>query len=212
MENEKILKERKKILQWWTDTDGELIKRDFWPQWLKEISIKYSYDSENIGDLLMSVDIIPISLVLAQAAIESGWGTSRYAREGNAIFGQYTFKQDIGILPNERPDTESFLVRKFQSLSDSTASYLRNLNTHAAYREFREERKKIRMNGQKLQGSVLSDYLQNYSERRDLYIKDLKKMINENNFFELDEIYSVSLVDLKLCHTKITYSLFVMCN
>ena len=195
LENQKILKERNKILQWWIDTDGELIKRDFWPQWLKDISNKYSYDKDNIGDLLMSVDIIPISLVLSQAAIESGWGTSRYAREGNAIFGQYTFKQEIGILPKERPDTESFLVRKFQSLSDSTASYIKNLNTHNAYKEFREQRKKIRMNGQKLQGYVLSDYLKNYSERKELYIIDLKKMINDNNFSEFDEIYNSSLVD-----------------
>ena len=194
-ENEKVLEERNKILEWWTDTEGELIKRDYWPDWLESISTKYSYEGENIGDLLMSVDIVPISLAVSQAAIESGWGTSRYAREGNAVFGQYTYKQDLGIIPKERPVEENFLVRKFQTISDSTASYIKNLNTHDAYKDFRENRKKIRMNGENFLGLTLVKYLINYSERKQDYIKDVEKMIKDNNFQDLDAIYNSNLIN-----------------
>jgi Bax protein len=194
-ENEKVLEERNKILEWWTDTEGELIKRDYWPDWLESISTKYSYEGENIGDLLMSVDIVPISLAVSQAAIESGWGTSRYAREGNAVFGQYTYKQDLGIIPKERPVEENFLVRKFQTISDSTASYIKNLNTHDAYKDFRENRKKIRMNGENFLGLTLVKHLINYSERKQDYIKDVEKMIKDNNFQDLDAIYNSNLIN-----------------
>ena len=194
-ENEKVLEERNKILEWWTATEGELIKRDYWPDWLENISTKYSYEGENIGDLLMSVDIIPISLAVSQAAIESGWGTSRYAREGNAVFGQYTYKKDLGILPKERPEEENFLIRKFQTISDSTASYIKNLNTHDAYKGFRENRKKIRMNGEKISGISLVKYLVNYSERKEDYIKDIEQMIQDNDFQDFDNIYNLNLIN-----------------
>lgn len=195
LENEKVLAERNKILEWWTDTDGELIMRDYWPDWLKSISEKYLYEGENIGDLLMSVDIVPISLAVSQAAIESGWGTSRYAREGNAVFGQYTYKEDLGILPKDRPDEEKFLIRKFQTISDSTASYIKNLNTHYAYKDFRENRKKIRMNGEKISGISLVKHLINYSERKEDYINDVEKMIKDNNFNDFDSVYTTNLIN-----------------
>ncbi|MDC3090869.1 glucosaminidase domain-containing protein [Rickettsiales bacterium] len=195
LENEKVLAERNKILEWWTDTDGELIMRDYWPDWLKDISEKYLYEGENIGDLLMSVDIVPISLAVSQAAIESGWGTSRYAREGNAVFGQYTYKEDLGILPKDRPDEGKFLIRKFQTISDSTASYIKNLNTHNAYKDFRENRKKIRMNGEKISGISLVKYLINYSERKEDYISDVEKMIKDNDFNDFDAVYSTNLIN-----------------
>ena len=194
-ENEKVLEERNKILEWWTATEGDLIKRDYWPDWLENISTKYSYEGENIGDLLMSVDIIPISLAVSQAAIESGWGTSRYAREGNAVFGQYTYKKDLGILPKERPEEENFLIRKFQTISDSTASYIKNLNTHNGYKGVRENRKKIRMNGEKISGMSLVKYLVNYSERKEDYIKDIEQMIQDNDFQDFDNIYTLNLIN-----------------
>lgn len=93
-ENLKILEDRKKILDWWNESQGENFSRDFWPSWLFELSEKYETSDSNLGNLLMKVDVIPISMALAQAAIESGWGTSRYLREGNAIYGQYTFEKD----------------------------------------------------------------------------------------------------------------------
>ena len=196
LENEKVLEERNKILQWWTETEGGEIDKDFWPEWLKSIVEKYSFDGENIGNLLMSVDIVPISLALSQAAIESGWGTSRYARDGNAIFGQYTYDEEVGLLPKERSDGKKYLIRKFSNISESTASYIKNLNTHSAYIKFREVRKKLRMNGERMDGGLLAEELINYSERKNLYIQDIKDMIKANHFERFDDIYnSKSLIN-----------------
>ena len=196
LENEKVLEERNKILQWWTETEGGEIDKDFWPEWLKSIVEKYSFEGENIGNLLMSVDIVPISLALSQAAIESGWGTSRYARDGNAIFGQYTYDEEVGLLPKERSDGKKYLIRKFSNISESTASYIKNLNTHSAYIKFREVRKKLRMNGERMDGDLLAEELINYSERKNLYIQDIKDMIKANHFERFDDIYtSKSLIN-----------------
>ena len=111
---------------------------------------------------------------MAQAAIESGWGTSRYLREGNAIFGQYTFDKNKGMVPSQRDKGKEFLVRKFSNLSDATRSYIKNLNTHPAYDKFRQERRNMRMSGELLSGKQLANYLTSYSERRGEYIKDQK--------------------------------------
>jgi len=189
LENEKVLLERKKILEWWTETDGEQIKREFWPEWLKKISQKYSFDGENMGNLLMRIDIIPISLALSQAAVESGWGSSRYAREGNAMFGQYTYDAESGLIPKNRSEEKTFLIKKFLTLSDSVDSYIRNLNTHNAYSDFRKLRKNLRMNGESISGDLLAEKLLNYSEKRELYIEDIKKVMRTNNFIKFDKIY-----------------------
>ena len=111
IENQKILNDRKKILDWLNEMEGESISKEFWPQWLLDLSKKYDYKESNLGNLLMRVDIVPISLALGQAAIESGWGTSRYAREGNAIFGQYTFDKNQGLKPNRREKDKDFFGR-----------------------------------------------------------------------------------------------------
>jgi Bax protein len=137
----------------------------------------------------MKVDVIPISMALAQAAIESGWGTSRYLREGNAIYGQYTFEKDRGIRPERRESNEKFFIKRFSNLSESTRSYFKNINTHRAYADFREERKKFRMNGIKLSGVKLVKFLTSYSERRDEYVKDVENVIQSNNFMKFDNSY-----------------------
>ncbi len=186
-ENLQILNDRKKILDWWRESDGENFSRDFWPQWLFELSEKYESSDSNLGNLLIRVDIIPISLALAQAAIESGWGTSRYSREGNAIFGQYTFDESKGLKPKERNKNDDFFIRKFSNLSESVRSYLKNINTHLAYAEFREERKKLRMSGENLSGYKLVDFLEDYSERKELYLKDVKEIMTSNNFQKYDK-------------------------
>ena len=188
-ENLKILEDRKKILDWWNESQGENFSRDFWPSWLFELSEKYETSDSNLGNLLMKVDVIPISMALAQAAIESGWGTSRYLREGNAIYGQYTFEKDKGIRPERRESNEKFFIRKFSNLSESTRSYFKNINTHRAYDDFREERKKLRMNGVKLSGVKLVKFLTSYSERRDEYVKDVENIIQSNNFMKFDNSY-----------------------
>ena len=116
---------------------------------------RYKVKNKSIDQLLVKVDIIPVSLALSQAAIESGWGTSRYLRDGNAIYGQYTFDKENGIVPKRRDEDKEFLIRKFSSLSDATRSYMKNLNTHRAYEKFRQERRKLRMNGETLSGKKL---------------------------------------------------------
>ena len=188
-ENLKILEDRKKILDWWNESQGENFSRDFWPSWLFELSEKYETSDSNLGNLLMKVDVIPISMALAQAAIESGWGTSRYLREGNAIYGQYTFEKDKGIRPERRESNEKFFIKKFSNLSESTRSYFKNINTHRAYVDFREERKKLRMNGVKLSGVKLVKFLTSYSERREEYVKDVENIIQSNNFMKFDNSY-----------------------
>ena len=186
-ENLQILNDRKKILDWWRESDGENFSRDFWPQWLFELSEKYGSSDSNLGNLLMRVDIIPISLALAQSAIESGWGTSRYSREGNAVFGQYTFDETKGLKPKDRNENDEFFIKKFPNLSESVRSYLKNINTHLAYADFREERKKLRMSGENLSGYKLVNFLKDYSERRESYIKDVKEIISSNNFQKYDK-------------------------
>ncbi|MAR64282.1 MAG: hypothetical protein CMP43_04665 [Rickettsiales bacterium] len=188
-ENLKILEDRKKILDWWNESQGENFSRDFWPSWLFELSERYETSDSNLGNLLMKVDVIPISMALAQAAIESGWGTSRYLREGNAIYGQYTFEKDKGIRPERRESNEKFFIKRFSNLSESTRSYFKNINTHRAYVDFREERKKLRMNGVKLSGVKLVKFLTSYSERRDEYVKDVENIIQSNNFMKFDDSY-----------------------
>ncbi len=186
-ENIKILSDRKKILDWWRESDGENFSRDFWPQWLFELSEKYESNDSNLGNLLIKVDIVPISLALAQAAIESGWGTSRYSREGNAIFGQYTFDQTKGLKPLNREEDDKFFIRRFVSLSDSVRSYLKNINTHPAYENLREERKKLRMSGENLTGNKLVTFLEKYSERKQEYVKDVREIMRSNNFKKYDK-------------------------
>lgn len=186
-ENLQILNDRKKILDWWRESDGENFSRDFWPQWLFELSEKYGSSDSNLGNLLMRVDIIPISLALAQSAIESGWGTSRYSREGNAVFGQYTFDESKGLKPKDRNENDEFFIKKFPNLSESVRSYLKNINTHLAYADFREERKKLRMSGENLSGYKLVNFLKDYSERRESYVKDVKEIMSSNNFQKYDK-------------------------
>ncbi len=188
IENLKILDDRKKILDWWSQSNGETYQREFWPNWLYDVSDKYDYEGSNIGELLMKVDVIPLSLALAQAAIESGWGTSRYLREGNALYGQYTFDENLGLKPQDRDKDKDFYVRKFANLSESTRSYLKNINTHNAYVKFRQERGTLRMNGESLTGLSLVEFLDNYSERKLAYVADVKTIIETNNFMKFDKV------------------------
>ena len=187
VENRKILEDRKKILDWWNKSGGEVVSREFWPNWLFELSEKYNYTESSLGKLLVRVDIVPLSLALSQAAIESGWGSSRYMNEGNAIFGQYTYDGKKGIKPKKRADGKKFFVKKFPTLSESVRSYLKNINTHLAYEDFRQERRKLRMNGDSLSGNVLANFLKNYSERNQAYVNDLKLLIETNNFMKFDK-------------------------
>ncbi len=155
-------------------------------QTLKTLSKRYKVKLDEvrpeltIQKLLHRVDLIPADLALAQAANESAWGTSRFSRVANNLFGQWTFIPGQGIIPEGRPAGETYEVQKFSTVYDSVRSYLRNLNTHSAYNQLRNLRSKIRTSGQKPEGIELAEGLMRYSIRGEDYIKELKAMIRTN--------------------------------
>jgi uncharacterized FlgJ-related protein len=143
------------------------------------------YGTRDRDALLARVDVIPPSLVLAQAAVESGWGTSRFAREGNSFFGQRAYGGDVDGLVPER--ATGFTVRRFETIADSVRAYLHNLNTHGAYREFRAARAAMRRSGDTLVGPDLAVHLSRYSEEGHVYVEKLRRVIKDNHLLDLDE-------------------------
>ena len=130
-------------------------------------------------ELLKKIDTIPVSIILAQSIIESGWGSSRFAQEGNALFGQWTWKNNDGIKPKENLDA-NFSVKNFDSLLDSVNSYILNLNTHPAYeglRNFRSSQYKLNKN---LRGIDVANFLEKYAEIGFQYVTKVKDMIKRN--------------------------------
>ena len=135
---------------------------------------------KTVKKLLYRIDIIPADLALAQAANESGWGTSRFSRVANNLFGEWTFTPGQGIIPEGRPAGETYEVQKFSTVYDSVRSYLHNLNTHSAYKQLRHLRAESRLSGKNPQGSMLAEGLLRYSTRGEDYIKELQAMIRSN--------------------------------
>ena len=131
------------------------------------------------------MDIIPVSLAIAQAAKETGWGTSRFALEGNALFGQWTYSAD-GLKP-ENDITGNHKVRKFNILQASVRAYKRNLNSHKVYKNFRSERAKLRERGEKINSLKLVKYLDKYAETGKLYTQILEKIIKQNSLMDFDQ-------------------------
>ena len=154
--------------------------------WLADLAARYGVDSADIGALLLRVDIIPPSLALAQGAEESGWGTSRFVREGNAIFGQRTFTAGAGLVPEDRDADKSHEVRSFDRLLGSVASYMTNLNTHFAYDEFRAMRARQRLSSGIMDSVALVGTLDRYSERGDDYIATIRSIIESNGLRAYD--------------------------
>ena len=131
------------------------------------------------------MDEVPVSLALAQAAKETGWGTSRFAQEGNALFGQWTWSGE-GLKPKEADENQGHKVMKFNVLQASVRAYQRNLNTHKSYKEFRLARAKLRDKGKPLDSIILSNYLDEYAETGQQYVKILQKIIEQNNLKDFD--------------------------
>ena len=155
---------------------------------LKKLFNEYKVKNNDLAELKKRIDIVPISLAIAQAAIESGWGTSRFAQEGNAYFGQKIIGIKVdGIRPN---DSENPLikVRIFENLNDSVKAYLNNLNTHFAYKNFRKSRNELRSFGRTLEGEVLANQLKKYSELGNEYIINVQEIIRKNNLSKFDFI------------------------
>ena len=132
------------------------------------------------------MDEIPASMTIAQAAKETGWGTSRFAQEGNALFGQWTWDGE-GIKPSEADNGSTHKVMKFKVLQASIRAYQRNLNTHPSYENFRIARAELRDEGKKLDSITLSRYLDKYAETGKEYIKVIHQIIKQNNLTDFDD-------------------------
>ena len=181
-ENKKITEDRKKlfkILGKNFNTVGERV-------WLKRRFKEYKIEDKDLAKLKMRMDIIPVSIAIAQAANESGWGTSRFALEGNALFGQWTWSKK-GISPKNKDPNKSHKVLQFQILKASVRAYKNNLNTHNAYQEFREVRAQLREEGETIIGLDLTKYLKAYAAIGDKYVAILDDIIEKNSLTDFDK-------------------------
>ena len=156
-------------------------------KWLKEKFKQYGVKNNDLATLKIRMDEIPVSLAIAQAAKETGWGSSRFAQEGNALFGQWTWSGD-GIKPAGVDKDAKHKVARFKVLKASVKAYQRNLNTHSSYKKFRKERAIQRDNDGKLNSLELVKYLDKYAETGVEYTKILKKIIKQNYLTEFDDV------------------------
>ena len=175
--NSELLQQRDKIIA--LQKKDSLSDKD--KAWLAEQYDRYRVKDENPDSLLLAVDTIPPSLALAQAAIESAWGTSRFALEANNFYGQWCFTTGCGLVPNQRPAGSTHEVRKFYSASQSVASYIHNLNSHPTYATLRQLRASARQNGNAdFSGCSLAQGLERYSERGLDYVNSVRQLIRTN--------------------------------
>ena len=192
-ENQKILLERKNLfnIKQALVNEKTLNNRDL--IYLNKIAKKYKIKINNkhkidlVNQLLIFIDIIPNSIVLAQAANESGWGTSRFAKEYNALFGEYTYDFSKGVIPLKREAGKKHLVKAFSSYDNSVKSYFRNINTHYAYEKFRLTRKLMRDKNNFSNINLLVDTLNTYAEDND-YVETISSIIESNKLSQFDII------------------------
>ena len=188
-ENEKILDDREKLKvlidkKFTTDTEK---------QWLRQKLLEYKVKKSDLKELMFRMDMIPVSIALAQAAKESGWGTSRFALEGNAIFGQWTWDGQ-GIAPLKRDGDKNHKILKFPILRASVKAYKNNLNTHKSYLKFREKRKQLRDKDKRITGLALTDTLKNYAQTGSEYTKILNQIITQNRLSDFELVRLVNSV------------------
>ena len=155
-------------------------------QWLEKKYKQYGVKSGDLSSLKIRMDEIPVSLAIAQAAKETGWGTSRFALEGNALFGQWTWSGE-GLKPKEAKEGENHKVMKFNILQASVRAYQRNINTHSTYKDFRKARAKLRDNNKPLDSIELSKHLNKYAETGNQYVEVLQKIIKQNKLQDFDD-------------------------
>ncbi len=182
-ENEKILDDKyslKKIISKKSTTDQE-------KQWLRQKFLEYKVKGSDVKELDVRMDIIPTSIALAQAAKESGWGTSRFALEGNAIFGQWTWNGQ-GIEPLLKDKSKNHKILRFPILRASVKAYQNNLNTHKSYVKFRDKRKELRKKNKKINGLELTKTLSNYAQTGSEYTKILSKIIVQNRLMDFEPV------------------------
>lgn len=184
--NESIWAKRERLLEAMRRrAEGETLE---WSEraWLNSLAEDYGTGAGQLEELLRRVDIIPPALALAQAAAESGWGTSRFARKGNALFGQRTWTQGAGLVPARRESGERHEVKTFEALPGSVAAYMKNLNRHPAYAAFRAKRAWMRESRGTINGYELAGTLNRYSEARRDYIEILRAIMRVNGLEQLE--------------------------
>lgn len=187
MANEQIEADRARIRRLRNQQLDGVALSDADSAWLARQWESYGVEPDAWEVLLRRVDIIPPSLAMAQAAIESGWGTSRFARHGNALFGQWVWGDDAdGIIPEDRVDGATHKIRAFDTPLDAVVAYIKNLNTHRAYRSFRTIRANLRRQGAGINGMTLADGLESYSEKGREYIKLVRGIIADNQLRPFD--------------------------
>ena len=183
--NHKIQAERDVLLSIQAHADGPLT----WWQRARVVRIARNYgieptaemsDQELLSEVLSRANVVPVSLALIQAAKESGWGTSKFARQANNLFGQQCFKPGCGIVPSARAPGRHHEVERFATVQDAVTGYVYNLNSHPRYARLREIRRRLSQTEQPVTGIALAEGLQAYSERGSAYIKEVQSMIRQN--------------------------------
>jgi Bax protein len=181
-ENNNIRVDRKRLFNIINKSNNTELEK----KWLSQKYKQYGIPSKDLSILKIRMDEIPVSLAIAQAAKETGWGTSRFALEGNALFGQWTWSGE-GLKPKESEKSEGHKVMKFNVLQASVRAYHRNLNTHSSYQEFRFARAKLRDQGKELDSLILSEFLNEYAETGEKYVEVLQQIIEQNNLKDFDD-------------------------
>jgi Bax protein len=182
-ENNRIRLERKKLFSILNKNRNSNLEK----KWLNKKFKQYGVLNKDLSTLKVRMDEIPTSLAIAQAAKETGWGTSRFALEGNALFGQWTWSGE-GIKPAGADTDSTHKVMKFKILKSSVRAYQRNLNTHPGYKKFRLMRAELRDKREKVNSLILVEYLDKYAATGKEYVKILKKIIKQNNLTDFDDV------------------------
>lgn len=186
-ENLNIFNERKIVLEF---ADQTMLNWNFsspnfkkYQRILEKYKVSYLY---NVKELLRRVDIVPPSQALAQAAVESGWGKSRFIKQANNIFGHWTYTPENGLMPLKRDEDATHFIRIFKNLQASVKAYMFNLNTNAAYVEFQDKRAMLRKENKPLSGRILSQTMLKYSGIGHNYLEILDSVITSNGLERYD--------------------------
>ena len=181
-ENNNIKLDRKRLFNIINKSNNSELEK----KWLKKKYKQYGIPSKDLSTLKIRMDEIPVSLAIAQAAKETGWGTSRFAQEGNALFGQWTWSGE-GLKPKDADKDQGHKVMKFNVLQASVRAYQRNLNTHSSYKNLRKARAELRDKGKPLDSLILVKYLNEYAETGEKYVDVLQQIIKQNNLKDFDD-------------------------
>ena len=181
-ENNNIRMDRKRLFSIINKSNNSNLEK----KWLQKKYKQYGVTSKDLSTLKIRMDEIPVSLAIAQAAKETGWGTSRFAQEGNALFGQWTWSGE-GLKPKDADKNQGHKVMKFNVLQASVRAYQRNLNTHSSYKNLRKARAELRDKGKPIDSLILVKYLNEYAETGEKYVEVLTQIIKQNNLKDFDD-------------------------